>query len=413
MELSAIMALTDRFPNSEIVILSPFPEMDRPFYAPVRVEPCNRRQLIGASIDLIRALLWRGLPARLRKSCDFLISAASLRRVLESDVLIDLSGDMLTEDYGPHVAYSHYIPILRALILGKPYMICAQSIGPFSLTKPLARLLLKRADAITVRDSITYEYLQQLGINHDHIFETADLAVLLNSAPRKRADDILRQEEFQSDERPILGVSVSQLVEAKYRKSNVAAKTVDFVNLFADVIDRLITAYDMKVLFVPHVTGPSEEKDDRLIAKRVSQKVNRPESVFVLRGDYRPDELKAIIARTHIFCGTRMHANIAALSSLVPTVAISYSHKTPGIMASCGMADYVLPVEEITQSKLYTLIERAVVHRSQISNDLETQLDRVRQRALKNIEILAQLMIRNGVSIDEPPVWNLRRPESQ
>ena len=94
MELSATMALTDRFPDSEIMILSPFPEMDRPFYAPVRVEPCNRRQLIAASIDLIRGLLWRGPPSRLQKSCDLLISAASLCRVSESDVLIDLSGGL-------------------------------------------------------------------------------------------------------------------------------------------------------------------------------------------------------------------------------------------------------------------------------------------------------------------------------
>ena len=40
-----------------------------------------------------------------------------LRLLASADRVIDLSGDMLTEDYGPHVTVSHFYPLLMALAL--------------------------------------------------------------------------------------------------------------------------------------------------------------------------------------------------------------------------------------------------------------------------------------------------------
>ena len=59
MELAATQGIVSRYPDSEVTILSPFPELDRPFYAPIPVERCNRRRLIIATVDLIRAMVWR------------------------------------------------------------------------------------------------------------------------------------------------------------------------------------------------------------------------------------------------------------------------------------------------------------------------------------------------------------------
>ena len=39
----------------------------------------------------------------------FLIPDEELQQILKSDLVVDLSGDMLTQDYGPHVAYSHFL----------------------------------------------------------------------------------------------------------------------------------------------------------------------------------------------------------------------------------------------------------------------------------------------------------------
>ena len=136
MELVARDRIAAALTDAEVVISSPFPGLDEPFYAPTKVVTCSRRQLIRASFELLAALLWRTLHATTGRDHSALLIGETLRETRHADLVVDLSGDMLTESSGPHVAYSHFIPLLRALFVGTPYLLCAQSIGPFKLTRP-------------------------------------------------------------------------------------------------------------------------------------------------------------------------------------------------------------------------------------------------------------------------------------
>jgi colanic acid/amylovoran biosynthesis protein len=389
MEVAALQGVDRLLPGSEVTVLSPFPDLDRPFYAPVPVARCNRRQLVRATLDLMRAALWRLLRRRQIRA-DWLLSPV-LRLVRDSDLIIDLSGDMLTEDYGPHVAYSHFVPLLRALLLGRPYFVCAQSIGPFRITRPLARVLLDGAAAITTRDPISRDYLAAIGISNPGVRMTADLAFLLSPASAERADQLLGAEGVVLDGRPILGVSVSRLIASRYRARNPSAGRCDFLSLMHETVERVARAQDAQVLLVPHVTGPSPAKDDRRISAELRQRLHPDLVAHALSGDYRPDELKSIIARCSVFCGARMHANIAALSSAVPTVAVSYSHKTPGIMSACGVGDFVAPIESLSPDSLAELLTRAFRERASIAAGLRERVNAIQAEALGNIELLAGL----------------------
>ena len=388
MELSAVQAIQNAYPGSQVTILSPFPEMDRPFYAPIPVEYCNRRRLILATLDLARGVLWRVAGK------EWLLSAG-LKRTRDADLVIDLSGDMLTDDYGPHVAYSHYIPLLRAIIVGKPFFICAQSIGPFTLTRLLARFILQRAAAITARDHLSLDYLQAIGLGlaNDRIEQTADLAFLLAPAEGSRAAAILEQEGIALDGRPLLGISLSQLIEDQFKKHNPAARNQDFIGLLKAALQQVAQTRDIQILLIAHVTGPSDHKNDRLIANRMHDAIGSNITAFVLQGDYRPEELKAIIAKCTVFCGSRMHANMGALSMHVPTVAISYSHKAPGIMQSCGVGEFVDAIASLTAESLALMIEQAFAEHSGITARLHDEIPKVRAMAKRNIDKLAELAL--------------------
>jgi colanic acid/amylovoran biosynthesis protein len=388
MQLGALRAMRERYRDITVTILSPFPDIDAPFYAPVPVARCNRRNLPAATLDLLRGFLWR-LFGR-RSGCNWLLSPA-MRLVRDSDLVIDLSGDMLTDDHGPHVAYSHYIPILRALVLRRPYFLCAQSIGPFTITRPLARLLLQRAAEVTVRDSISRSNLAAMGLKIDRLSQTADLAFLLPAASELRANEILRTEGITPNGRPILGISISRLIERKFRARRADSAGADFIQLMKTAIERLARESDLRVLFVPHVTGPVPDKDDRIISAMVNDGLDPMIHSAVLNGDYRPEELKAVIARCSVFCGARMHANIAALSSGVPTVAISYSHKTPGIMAEFGMTDFVVPIDSITEISLGDALLAAFRNRAEISTQLSRRIVEIQAKASENLAGLRQL----------------------
>ncbi len=348
-----------------------------------------------ATLNLARGYLWRTLVSgRDSDAFSFLLSQ-SVQRTATSDLLVDLSGDMLTEDYGAHVAYSHFIPILRALAVGTPYMLCAQSIGPFRFTKPLARFVLNRAVVVTVRDEITLIYLKDLGVDMSRVRQTADLAFLLSPAGPEETDARLREAGIGRDDRRVLGVSVSRLVASKYDQR--VGSDGAFVEMFARTIGRFALENDLRVIFTPHVTGPSAAKDDRFISRNVRKAMPSDVDAHVIEADLRPEEIKAIIARCAAFVGTRMHANIAALSSHVPTVAISYSHKTPGIMRACGVERLALPVERLTEAQLSELLAEVYSRRNELSANLERAVAEQRRLAAMNFDILLDLLNERGL----------------
>src|SRR5690606_15249443 len=220
--------------------------------------------------------------------------------------------------------------------------VCAQSIGPFCSTARIAKLLFQHIDAVTVRDRISLKHLSDIGIRTDDVPVTADMAFGLPAAAPARIRDILAAESILVEGRPILGVSVSPVLRKRYERANEGS----FSELVAGVLDDFSRENNCGILFVPHVTGPKPQGDDRLVAEHVARRMREPSAV--VRGDYRPEELKGIIGCTQLFLGARMHANIAALSSGVPVVALSYSHKTTGIMAMFGQESRVIDGRSLT-----------------------------------------------------------------
>ena len=153
----------------------------------------------------------------------------------------------------------------------------------------------------------------------------------------------------------------------------------------ASLVDALVEQRGAHVVLVPHVTGPSAAKDDRRVGREILERVAHASAVHALEGDYRPEELKAVIARCRAFVGARMHANMAALASGVPTVALAYSHKTHGIMAACGQSDLVMPIETLEPDALLALVMRALDHREAIAAELAERVGAQRRAAADNL----------------------------
>jgi len=126
----------------------------------------------------------------------------------------------------------------------------------------------------------------------------------------------------------------------------------DYRECVLGFLRRILQESDARILLIPHVLLPPGhyESDpganDAVIAalrsdpdERVQEAADR--RVALVPPVYDPMEMKWIIARTDWFCGTRMHATIAGLSSGVPTAAIAYSVKTAGVFETCGQGKHV------------------------------------------------------------------------
>lgn len=372
------------------------------------------RTVVRSWCNLSRAGLWSLLVQHSRIVSSILASGKDLRGFAEADVIVDVSMDLYGDDFGSISVVEHSKDILIGVLMRKPVVIWAQSVGPFRSrwTSWLARLALERVALITVREETSLSHLRQLGVKRPPIYVTADPAFLLEPASTERLNQILSCEGIDTSVGPLIGVTMSwtsllaesrssrylEFAKSGYRLSRLLLPERLFdvlehrvsrlrrlnkssylnIETMSQVVDYLVEKLGATVLLIPHDTDPV--LDDRLLAQRIGEKVQDTSKVKVITGMYSAAELKAIIGRCDLFVGGKMHANIAALSTGVPTLAVQYHHKFKGIMQMLGQEEYVCT----SVSELMGRIDVAWVNRDAIRNELKERSQSVREKAMMN-----------------------------
>ncbi|CAD7775861.1 Polysaccharide pyruvyl transferase [Candidatus Methanoperedenaceae archaeon GB37] len=295
------------------------------------------------------------------------INSSVIQEYTSADIVIDLSGDSFSDSKGGF-AISISSTILLGRSLKKPTVLYSQSIGTFKKwTLPLAKFCLNKVDLIIVREEITKNYLEEIGIKSP-IYLTADCAFVLETAPYERVKEILSKEKVDTNKRPLVGISANAMLDDK---ENNYAKSM------AQLIDYVIKKLNAQIVFVPHVVAIKEgdKGDDRVIDEKIYKLARNKENIDLIKGDYSPEELKGIIGLCDIFIGGRMHANIAALSSYVPTMATAWSHKYYGIMRAVGQENYVCDFKTMKFEELRSKIDDLWDNKEKIREELKVKVE--------------------------------------
>ena len=275
---------------------------------------------------------------------------------LEADLVVDLSGDSISADYPPYSLATIALPLIIARVLGKPYMLCAQSIGPFGegLINKILIALIRDAALITTRERITDDILAGLHI-HGNVVQTQDLAFSLKPAPAERIREICKLENID----PALnwtGVSISDLISVyAFRDLPTDRRRAAYVEAMAAFSDWIIEQHGMRVLFVPHVVIPNIGNDLK-ITLDIHERMKHRDKAVVLKGGYNGAELKGVIGICRLFAGSRMHATLGALSQAIPTMTYVYNHKTMGINGHIlQQKAYLIDIRQATKTDLLEL----------------------------------------------------------
>ena len=337
-------------------------------------------------IALCRCALWKilsiiGIPAT-----PFL-KERYLSAFNQADLVVDLSGDSFA-DYDL-IGNSLYIcmELMLAILLQKPFVIYSQSLGPFNWwSRPLVRFCLKKANAIILREEISLSYLRSLKVGAVPTFLKADCAFALDPASSERVQEIMRDERIElSGTSPLIGIGISRYLEKS---------SSEYVAMVTEVIDHLTQSMDARVLLVSHVFDRFEldEQDDRYTAKIILTALKNKTSVKIIQREYTPSELKGIIGCCDLFIGSRMHANIAALSMSVPTITIGWSHKYHGIMASFGLECFAFDYRNMNIEGLVTAVNQACSDRLNIHKSLQIKSAEARASALEAGEVIKRIL---------------------
>jgi len=389
MVISATKVLREHIPNSTFTILSIFPSLDSTKCAKYNLNVAGFNPSIsGLLTSFIRSIIWRSSHQ------NQIIGNGFLKEFFDSDIVVDLSGDSFSDDSTILDSIICCYRILLCSILNKPIVIYAQSIGPFktTFTRLLSRYCLNKVDLLIARDEITVEYLKKIGIKNK-IYFTADSAFLLDAIPFDELKDILVKEKIDKDKKPIIGISTSQHI---YDLTLYNGES-PYITLMAKIVDYLIEKLNAQVILVSHVTNNEASVDDRSVGANIYQMANNKTNIRLINNEYSPEILKGIIGLCDLFIGARMHANIAATSMGVPTLAIAYSHKAYGIMRMLDVEKYVFDFKTMNFDEMKARINDLWDHRIEVSSKLKANTESIKERSLYNAKLVRDLLILNSI----------------
>lgn len=311
-------------------------------------------------------------------------------RLSEASILT--GGDNLGLDYGVASLYhwAHFVE--KGIEMGVPTILWGGSVGSFTAKPAVEREMvkhLKRYAAITVRESATYEYLHELGLNN--VRQVADPAFTMTP----EAFDVT---ELTFGNNPnVLGLNISPLVRG-YRKDTASRKLLD--QGVVDFIKDVVTKTDMSVLLVPHVDpldGFSVNSDSTYMQSLLAQLPQHHDRVKLAPRNLNAAQLKYLISHCRFFIGARTHATIGAFSTGVPTISIAYSVKAKGINRDLfGDTRFVLDTPLVSRATLHDALDLLIQEEVATRALLQERIPVFRENAYKSVDALVTMLGARG-----------------
>ncbi len=326
------------------------------------------------------------------------IKNPGVHTLAQSRAVLDISGgDSFTDLYGPRRFSLISGPKQIALREQRPLILLPQTYGPFRNKKSRAQAadIVRRCHSAWARDRHSFEILSELlGPEFDPRRHHCgvDVAFLLPAMAPANMDRRIRS-WLDGEQGEVVGLNVSGLI---FNGGNDAARqygiVANYPMVLQQLVERLLAETDVNILLIPHVqVSPDECESDLRACRHLLQRLGPRVAgrVKILDGEYNEMEIKWVIARLGWFCGTRMHATIAALSSGVPTAAIAYSDKTRGVFATCNQQEQVFDPRTLDSGDLLDAVYQAFQCRNSLRVPLSEQLPEVMAQAHQQMDKIA------------------------
>ena len=427
-----VATLRERFPTAEFIISSTNPALTAKYVSDAKVlqSLSSRSSKIWHQsfnfILLIRNWIW--LYFRQRGINLFFLARRNTRQALfeylDADLIISCGGGYLNDNAGP-AFLGCLCDIYLAVLIKKPLILYAQSIGPFrkSYLKRIAGYVLNRVSVITLRDEISTEFLKDLKLKTSLVQVAADVALLLPSADISHAKKILADEGID-DSLPFVTITVKPWsfpgsVDSKQKQQQ-------YFDTLIRLSEHIIRQFGASVLFIPmdihgaaqgslaintpiskfktmaknqaikvlkHFRSTSFLGEIDLI-RQVIQKSSGSERIKILEGDYDPGEIKAIIALSELHIATRMHSSIFAASTGVPILGIAYEPKMSSFMKVLEQEQFLTDIACLDPDELIVKFDSLWKNKEQIRQVISQRVEVLKKQAALNAESTYNLYLK-------------------
>lgn len=248
-----------------------------------------------------------------------------IKALKNCDIIFDVTmGDSFSDIYS--TKYYNWLIVNKKIaeLCCKNYVLLPQTYGPYNVKKSLRRAIgiIKKAKKVYSRDELSKTLLEKNGIRDVKL--VTDMAFML---PYDNSIYNVKKEG-----KILLGINISGLLyKGGFNSDNQFNLTIDYKKMVDSIISKYSNNPKYEVHIIPHVIGSNNSDDDYETCKFYSNKYKQ----CILAPKFKtPVEAKSYISNMDIFIGSRMHATIAAFSSGVFTIPVSYSRKFEGLFNS-------------------------------------------------------------------------------
>lgn len=297
------------------------------------------------------------------------------RSIRSCDLVYDIgAGDSFADIYGwKRLSKIAGLKILSALAGRRP-VLSPQTIGPFSssTTNMVGKLAIRVCRGVFARDIPSYERARALlgKKSATQLGHASDVAFGL-----KRSSEWPDSFPDVGKERKHIGINVSGLLyNGGYSGINQFGLSLDYKKLMRDILEDLSSREDIQVWLIPHVFHVSRvtRECDRSVSLELQEDFPSVNIAPIFRN---AREAKTFIGGMDLMLAARMHAAIAAVSSGVACLPMSYSVKFQGLFESINFP-YTIDLkgsslDEAKAQVLATLDEtNAMAERAKAARDL-------------------------------------------
>ncbi len=357
-----LKVVREAFPDADIACVHRNPDLHREIFPEYKWLETLGTSHIMSRICRRTANAARLLPSFLR--CPHLLPRAqreTYAALRSADVIVAHPGGYMQRG-GPQLCTA----LLHMTLSRKGKLIIGpQTIGPLrsKVAKMLTTRVLRRAACFCVREPCTLEYVtKELDLNESDVHLFPDLAFFERSIDQEGASQALRS----------LGILEKEPIAATtfYPSSRLGVSEEHYFQIIGDASKHLYKNYGIRTVGICQDMTAKGSPGDGDLLKRAAPFFG--ESSVMAYECYPPEINRGIVSRCQVTYGTRMHGNIYSLAQHVPAVAISYNHKTNGIMRMCGLEKYVIDLRDLELTSLKRLLDDALANRETIRQDLQS-----------------------------------------
>ncbi|MGA1791282.1 MAG: polysaccharide pyruvyl transferase family protein [bacterium] len=229
------------------------------------------------------------------------------------------------------------------------------AIGATSFPDPgvkiLARIVLSKADFVSVRDPLSIKNIRGIGVKRK-LFLVLDPALSMETAPRKDVLAALNECGMpERGSRPFLCLNMRYIGDRKTDNKKTLLETMRLV-------EYLIDQKKCDVLFMPASQHPTKHLEDDLdFGRRLKAELGEIPHFYLMEKYYHPRVMMGILAEMDFCILERLHTVILASKVGVPFLAISYDNKVTEYVKLIEKEKMMIGIEEFKLSEVQEKID--------------------------------------------------------